>query len=371
MTRPILAGASLALLASLWPRPATSAEPSVICFGNEPSWSVAIEEPEWARLARPDEASIDFRGAFSRHEPLREWIWRGRPAAGDGGDLVVFLREETCSDGMSDVQHPFVVRASLASVSFAGCCRLVSPEAGGAAVSPIEGTTWRLTQLAGLDGALLAGVEGGVTLRLDGGQLAGFSGCNRMAGAYTLADGEITFGALAGTMRACGSPMTEVENAVRKALTGTLRVVVAGNQLMLSTKTGAAPALVFVAEPASRLEGVVWKVTGYNDGRSAVVSPLAGTTLTLSFQDGAVVGNAGCNDFRAATVTVDGNRLTVGPVVATRKTCPGDGVMEQERAFLAALETATRWSIERDVLDVHRADGERVLMASRGDTSRE
>jgi len=343
-------------------------EPRVICFGNEPSWSVTIDEPARARLARPDDAPVDFSGAFSRNQPLHEWVWRGRPAAG-GGDLVVFLREETCSDGMSDVQHPFVVRASLPSGDFlAGCCRLASAAPAGAAASPIEGTTWRLTQLAGVESEMLAGVEGGVTLRLDGGQLAGFSGCNRMAGPYTLAGGEITFGALAGTMMACGSPMTEVENAFRKTLAGTLRAAVTDDQLTLSKTTDAAPALVFVAEPPPRLEGVTWKVTGYNNGRSAVVSPLVGTTLTVSFEDGALVGHAGCNRYRAA-VTVDGNRLTVGPAVATRKACPGEGVMAQEREFLAALESATTWAIERDMLDVHRADGERVLTASKSATA--
>jgi heat shock protein HslJ len=37
--------------------------------------------------------------------------------------------------------------------------------------------------------------------------------------------------------------------------------------------------------------------------------------------------------------------------------------MQQEREFLAAIESATKWAIERDMLDVHRADGERVLFA--------
>ena len=38
--------------------------------------------------------------------------------------------------------------------------------------------------------------------------------------------------------------------------------------------------------------------------------------------------------------------------------------MEQERQFLAALETAVKWDISRGMLDMHRADGERVLTAN-------
>jgi heat shock protein HslJ len=37
--------------------------------------------------------------------------------------------------------------------------------------------------------------------------------------------------------------------------------------------------------------------------------------------------------------------------------------MDQDREFLAALESATAWTIERGMLDLHRADGERVLLA--------
>ncbi|HSQ00164.1 MAG TPA: META domain-containing protein [Candidatus Dormibacteraeota bacterium] len=122
------------------------------------------------------------------------------------------------------------------------------------------------------------------------------------------------------------------------------------------------PALVFTAAPPPRIEGVTWEVTGYNNGRQAVVSPLIGTTLTLSFQNGAVVGSAGCNTFRA-TYTRDGQRLSIGPPAATRKMCDGKGVMAQEHEFLAALESATVWDIDRGMLDVHRADGERVLTA--------
>ena len=37
--------------------------------------------------------------------------------------------------------------------------------------------------------------------------------------------------------------------------------------------------------------------------------------------------------------------------------------MQQEREFLAALESARVWAIDGGMLDVHRADGERVLNA--------
>lgn len=93
------------------------------------------------------------------------------------------------------------------------------------------------------------------------------------------------------------------------------------------------------------------------------MGPLPGTDLTLSFEDGMARGHAGCNSFRAP-YTSDGERVTVGPAATTRKVCAGQGVMQQEREFLAALTTATKWSVRGGVLDVHRADGQRVLSAN-------
>ena len=53
-----------------------------------------------------------------------------------------------------------------------------------------------------------------------------------------------------------------------------------------------------------------------------------------------------------------------GAIAATRKACAAAGVMQQEREFLAALRSATTWAIDaRGMLDMHRADGERVLTA--------
>lgn len=233
---------------------------------------------------------------------------------------------------------------------------------GGDDAPALEGTSWRLTRLPGVDAAALVAAGGGPTVRLEQGRLQAFGGCNRQNGAYTVAGDRLTVGPLAGTMMACAEPVMTVESAFGRALAGSFTFRVDGEQLSLTPTGASAPTLTFVAAPAPRLEGVVWEVTGYNNGRQAVVSPLKNTVLTISFADGAVTGSAGCNQFRA-TYTADGQRLTIGPAAATRKACAED-VMRQEREFLAALQTATAWAIDTTgMLDVHRADGERVLHA--------
>jgi heat shock protein HslJ len=120
--------------------------------------------------------------------------------------------------------------------------------------------------------------------------------------------------------------------------------------------------LVFAPAPPPRLDGVTWEVTGFHDGRDAVVSPAVGTTLTLRFEGGFVTGQAGCNAYRAPYAQKD-DSLEVGAIVATKKACADDGVLEQERRFLAALAAARVWAIHRGMLDMPRADGARALTA--------
>jgi heat shock protein HslJ len=145
------------------------------------------------------------------------------------------------------------------------------------------------------------------------------------------------------------------------SLNGRLSYTIAGDRLSLTADSGAV--LLFDKEAAATLEGATWEVTGYNNGRQAVVSPITDTQLSVAFEKGTVTGQAGCNTFRAP-FSIEGNRIKVGPVATTRKMC-AENVMTQEREFLKALESATTWSIDAGLLDLHRADSERVLVGSR------
>ena len=267
---------------------------------------------------------------------------------------MAFLRESTCSDTMSDVSHPLSARVSLPDGRLlVGCCRIPA--------SPFEGTTWRLDPPGGAAGDAQGARAAPLTVRFAEGRASGFSGCNRFTGGYTRDGDTLTVGRLAGTMMACPEPRMATEKAFLDGLSGTHRVAIAGDRLTLTPASGTP--LAFQAEPPPTLEGVTWKVTGFNNGRQAVVSTVTGTTITLTFEDGMVRGSAGCNTFRAP-YTSDGNRLSIGAAATTRKLCPAEGVMDQERQFLAALKTTKVWTVESGTLDVHRADGERVLMAT-------
>jgi heat shock protein HslJ/uncharacterized membrane protein len=329
----------------------------LICFGNEPSWRLDLPGGGEARLSFPDGQSTRYRGSESRLEPRREAVWRGR---GRGGrDLVAFLRDGACSDGMSDTVHPVSINLSMPDGRhYAGCCRV---PADPAPTATLEGVNWRLSALPGQ--AVPAG-NGAPTARFERGRVSGFSGCNRFMGNYTVDRDRLTIGALAGSMMACPEPAMTLEKAFLAALSGAQAASVTGDRLSLTPAAGG-QAVQFEREPKPSLAGVSWEVTGYNNGRQAVVGPLPGTRLTIAFKDGQVSGSGGCNSFRGP-FTVDGNALSIGPLATTRKLCSAEGVMAQEREFIAALQTATTWAIDRGMLDVHRKDGERVLTANEG-----
>lgn len=354
---------AVVLLASVFPVIYVfAAEPQLLCFGNEPSWSLQFSEGGRARLMLPDQKPVEYRGRETRLEPMKEQAWRGKPASGKGGVVVAFLRESACSDGMSDTNHPVTARVSLPDGRLlAGCCRIpVAANATAPASAGIEGPTWRLTapndQSIGLGGTEMRPV----TARFENGRISGFSGCNQFMGGYTLNRDSVVIGSLAGTLMACSEPQMALEKAVMGTLTGTLRYAITGDRLTLTPASGVP--LAFQSEPPASLQGVNWNVTAFNNGRQAVVSPLLGTTLSMAFDKGMVQGSSGCNTYRAA-YTSEGNRLSIGPAVTTRKACPAEDVMQQERKFLAALESAKLWTINGGMLDVHRADGERVLNA--------
>jgi heat shock protein HslJ len=222
------------------------------------------------------------------------------------------------------------------------------------------GPEWVLVSLTGHEPATLAGLKRKVSATFRDGKVAGSFGCNGFGGTYSVEGDRLIFGALAGTMMACPEPAMAIENAVRKALMGSVPFTVADGVLTL--RAGSGVTLVFEAQPRAALDGL-WQVTGLDNGKEGVVTPLAGTSLTLQFRDGTVAGSAGCNTLRTG-YTVDGDGVRLGVAILTRKACPLD-VMEQERQFLAALGTATHWAIREGRLELRRDDGGLAIAATR------
>jgi heat shock protein HslJ len=334
---------------------AIAGEQSLICFGNEPSWSVHLTEPGVARFATPDSEPVAYRGTSTRLGFLRETLWRGSSAAGQ--DLVVWLQDAACSDGMSETKHPVTARVSSPDRRFlSGCCRAAEAAPAVTNDTALEGANWQLT---GDKPKGLAQLTRPVTVRFEAGRVHGFSGCNSVSGGYHLDGEHLKLESMANTMMACPEPAMSIENAFHAAFSGTLRYAVSGDNLSVSTTAG--ETLRFVRVAAPQLDGSHWKVTSYNNNRQAVVGVIGDSDITLSFSADTVSGSGGCNTFRAS-YTIEGSGIQFGPAATTRRACE-EKLMTQESLFLAALASAVTWSIEGNVLDMHRADSERAIWA--------
>jgi heat shock protein HslJ len=107
--------------------------------------------------------------------------------------------------------------------------------------------------------------------------------------------------------------------------------------------------------PAS-LVGTNWQAVAYNNGRGGVTSVMLGSVLTASFSaDGIVAGNAGCNTYNGS-YTAEGDTLSIGPIATTRMVCEAS-LLEQEQAFLAALQATSRYTLASDRLTLRDAGG--------------
>ena len=151
---------------------------------------------------------------------------------------------------------------------------------------------------------------------------------------------------------------------LKLAFTMPVRYQIADGGLELVSDAGIT--MVFEAEPAQALEGVEWMVVELNDGQNAFVKPAAGTTLSLSFRgDGALVGNSGCNLFKAP-YTRDGERLAIGnggghaPGVQGNRTSWSASARSSARS-----RRPRRWTLRGELLDLLLADGQRALTAER------
>jgi heat shock protein HslJ len=243
----------------------------------------------------------------------------------------------------------FSLGLSVVLLALASCA---SSRSGGG--GDLSGKVWALSELTGK--SLVAG-SGITALFSSGGQVGGSAGCNQYLGIYTVSGNTITVSSpMASTMMMCDPAVMLQENAYLSALGEAKTYTVKGDQLTLVSADKSRLA-VYQAQ-SQDLSGTSWEVIGYNNGKQAVTSVLAGSTLTADFgKDGTLSGNSGCNTYNGP-YTVSGNQIKIGPLATTRMACSEPaGVMEQEAQYLAALETAATYQIEGVALELRTKDG--------------
>ena len=167
--------------------------------------------------------------------------------------------------------------------------------------------------------------------------------CNSVAAAYTTNGNNISITTGATTMAAC--PPDSLDSQFLEQLSAAAIYFIEGGNLYLDLPADSGT-MRFVPQgtpppnpdaPAGEGEGQTFYLISYGvPGEEQ--TPIEGTQITATFADDLVTGNAGCNNYSGQLTPVD-DHFTVGPIVTTRMSCSEPaGVMEQEQAYLTALE---------------------------------
>jgi putative lipoprotein len=176
----------------------------------------------------PTPFAIDY--AIDRIRPGRSYNVRGRI---EQQGRLLFI---------SDTHHALPPAGSTAPFDL----RLVRTGVSAASTAQLENTYWKLLQLSDVQ---VRTPEGQREIHLvlqastDGSRhVAGFSGCNRLIGGYTLDGERIAFEQMASTMMACEHGL-ESEQALHAALAEVTRWGIRGEQLDLFDAAGKRVAL--------------------------------------------------------------------------------------------------------------------------------
>lgn len=254
----------------------------------------------------------------------------------------------------------FLTLALLASLTGGGN---PAPSASSASALPLALTNWQLTQMVSETGVIHPDPSLRATLRLEGGKVSGFSGCNRYMGRASWQAQRLKVGHLAGTLMACTDPKVGEQELQFLNLLGQVQLYqVSGRTLVLFGKgqqrlifTSQASAPVTTPATANRpmtpatdhsvggdkmtsdltLPGLVgqWRIVGLRLGSQPVALTSPGK-LQLHVEGGLrLSGSAGCNQL-SAVGQLAGQTLTFGPVAATRMLCQN---MQPETALTKVL----------------------------------
>jgi heat shock protein HslJ len=204
---------------------------------------------------------------------------------------------------------------------------------------------WELETIAGEDAL------GVVTLVFgEGGTLSGTGGCNEFTTAYTVEQSLLSFEPVLSTKMACVDVEAgQQEIAYFAALETAQSYELTADQLTIVYGDG--EELVF--KPMLMLENSAWKLDVGGESE-----------ITLNFDDkGRAFGSGGCNEY-STSYTVEGDSLSFEAVERTERGCLGEGVMEQEQVFFAALESATGYALMDDTLTLTYAEGSTLLFSA-------
>lgn len=233
--------------------------------------------------------------------------------------------------------------------------QIPSRPGGAQATAPLVNTAWQWQYSQRSDGTSTVPSEPThyiVEFRPEG-ALSAQADCNQVIGTYTTSGSALSIKLGPSTLVGC--PPGSSANDFTRDLSSVTSYAMVGEQLTLGLGSSGG-SMTFTPLQTADLVGPEWQVQAYNNGRQAVVSVMTGTTMTASFgADGSVTGSGGCNRFNGS-YTRTGDTLSIGPLATTRIAC-AQPIMDQENAYLAALQASTTLELRASQLRLGDASG--------------
>lgn len=251
------------------------------------------------------------------------------------------------------------MRRIISVPAIAAFALVASACASGGTGGTIDGTSWVLTtyDVSGMATAVPAGTR--VDATFADGRVSGSAACNAYNAPVTISGATIEVGPTVTTAMACEPDVMALEQAYLANLANAATFTATAETLTMFDSAGKS-ILVYAAAAANPLEGS-WDVTGYNNGKGATVSPVAGSKLTAIFTADQVSGSAGCNEYSGG-YTIDGTAITIGPLASTMRACADQAVNDQEQQFLAAMQASTTFEQSGNILTLKVAGGENQVV---------
>jgi heat shock protein HslJ len=130
--------------------------------------------------------------------------------------------------------------------------------------------------------------------------------------------------------------------------------------LLLSSCASGQANEVMETDSASNLINTRWELVSY--GETGSETPvLENAVVTLDFVDATQAGgDSGCNTFSTQYEIMDGS-IEFTQIIRTEMACMEEGVMDQESAFLNALQNTSEYEWTGDKLTIKYNDGQSVL----------
>ncbi len=99
------------------------------------------------------------------------------------------------------------------------------------------------------------------------------------------------------------------------------------------------------------LDGTSWKLSAFGK-----TSPIPGTTVTASFEEGQIRGSTGCNTY-FGSYQIRGDKISIGEMGWTEMAClTPEGVMDQEQKFVGILGDAQTFNLVGGQLLIYWTD---------------